>query len=403
MEGEEKLKEIISKIEEETNFETIKEMKVILNKVFGEENNQIIKPTVENIVDELTRYGSLGSLGEALNVYDKEQLQSWLMRSYPHVLNYTIVVYFPEVEITDGKRKHTIKELYVRTIVKPSGLLDPKIFGLRAYLSHKEAINHYVHSHLRAAKPSTMQFSQFCTGEGPINQVMLLLSTKFTIPNFMLFCLHLKNFVAWESRDGRPYMYIENIGVSAEPANPYPELYSATKRKAAITLLKQIKSLNIKPEELYPMFKFSIRKGGIMLVQEKAFELYAGEIMREWNPSRLFGTSSPIQSFLHGIDNAGRVCALRKPNTSISYNRDRVLLTFKENNIKLKIEESNETETQLEKVIPNREITNIFCKELAILLTNSAFTNARAKPGNSRTNISKAPDTSTVHVQTGME
>lgn len=403
MEGEEKLKELISKIEEETNFETIKEMKVILNKVFGEENNQIIKPSVENTIEEVARCSGLGALKEALEVYDKEQIKSWLTRSYPQVLNYTIVVYFPEVEITDGNRKHTIKELYVRAFVKPSGLLDPKIFGLRAYLSHKEAINHYAHSHLRAAKPSAMQFSQFCTGEGPINQVMLLLSTKFTIPNFMLFCLHLKNFVAWESRAGRPYMYIENIGTPAEAPNPYPELYTATKRKAAITLLKQIKSLNIKPEELYPMFKFGIRKGGITLIQERAFELYAGEIMKAWNPSRLFGTNSPIQSFLHGIDNAGRVYPLRRPNTSISYNRDRVLLTFKENNIKLKIEESNETETQLEKVIPNREITNIFCKELSILLTNSAFANARAKSGNSSTNISKAPDTSTVHVQTGME
>lgn len=399
MEGMEKLDEVVSRIEEATDFEVIKEMKTILNKVFGEEYNQIIKPTVEGIKACFTpQYGlDESTLGDALLKLNVGDLQSLIRRCIPGILEYQIIIYFPEIVIKNGKNRHTIKDLYVKSLIRPKGLMVGSIMGVRSTFTMSEAVSNYVHSHLPAQTIPSVSFQPFCTGEGPIAQVISMLNNRFTIPNFMLFCLHLKNYVAWESKEGRPYAYMENIGKNIS-SGANLSLGDPLRRDAAQQIIREMKRyLNTK--SLFQMLVCKVNTMNIEVTVTRAFELWAASRIRTWDPRRLLGSNNPVSLFLSHVDNSGRYypVALEEMST-ITYDREKVLLQFKGKDIKLKIENSHEKDNKSEETVPEEGITLHICEKLSHLLTEAAFSNARVKAGSPRTSESETPVTNTVHV-----
>jgi hypothetical protein len=127
-----------------------------------------------------------------------------------------IYIRFPEITITNSQKgSFHIKELWVNfSVDKEFKVSHPR--GMRSFLTLDEAKAGYFHSHLHCRIPTSPtyppKFDEFCLGSGEINQVLRVLwADGFDKINFMLFCLHLKNMVAWESIEGNPYIQFSSI------------------------------------------------------------------------------------------------------------------------------------------------------------------------------------------------
>lgn len=201
------LEEIAKEMEAQTNIDVFKKMKEILNASFGEDYNQIVRPTVESLSEDL------GYLRDQLNsgsVYTVEILNKHIKSQQ---LGFNILIHFPQVTITNSRKlSHIIRDLYVKFTVRADGKMYPKIEGARTTYSEDEIRANYCHSHLHAVSPSDLSFSPFCLGTGEIVQPLTLLAQKFDDINFTMLCLHLKNYIAWESLEGNPFRHMQNIG-----------------------------------------------------------------------------------------------------------------------------------------------------------------------------------------------
>ena len=128
-----------------------------------------------------------------------------------------IIIHFPEFTIENSNGlQHVIKDLYVKLTNIFNGMSD-NIQGCRATMSNLEWIEGYEHSHLTSGKFDG--FKTFCLGTSGINELITLIKsesfrnkTEEEMKNISVnFCLTIENFVKWESLEGTPYMYIENI------------------------------------------------------------------------------------------------------------------------------------------------------------------------------------------------
>ena len=128
-----------------------------------------------------------------------------------------ITVYYPEVEIeNEHGRKHTIKDVFLRTIVNANGSMGGVFSMVRSTLTPAEAMVGYEHSHkMRLGRNSysisTPSFNNMCTGEGPINRTMSFLNREFSEEKWMLYCYELDKYIHTESISGGPYIRMEQI------------------------------------------------------------------------------------------------------------------------------------------------------------------------------------------------
>lgn len=151
-------------------------------------------------------------------------------------------VKFPEVTLTNTREEsHTIKDLYVgfriKVLPQRNGNLDFEIEndieGFRTQFSREEYESKYTHSHLGTIPKKILKFKShiyeslsgrtlfrywnsniFCTGNGPITRMLLELSTGWDKNLFKLICIHLKQYIAHESIEGGPYIYINQISLN---------------------------------------------------------------------------------------------------------------------------------------------------------------------------------------------
>jgi len=206
-----KIKEYIERKIEDFN-ETIDkkiylEAKDILNKYFGEENNQISKTTYKDVREAiLYEWGDINiPLMNGFNFIQRKQLWE----------SCNVYIRFPELTITNGvSNPHNIKDLWVRFNVNGKFGIS-NLSGTRSFLTYAEALVGYHHSHL-PCRPQTVpeapKFNHFCTGSGEILQSMKILALDGFDPiNFTLFCLHLKNYVVWESLEGVPHITYDSL------------------------------------------------------------------------------------------------------------------------------------------------------------------------------------------------
>lgn len=122
-----------------------------------------------------------------------------------------IIIHFPEIEITDGTNKHTIKDLYVQLEIElKRDYLDLNLYGIRGSVSSKEALSNYGHSHFCGIN---QKFSSFCLGSGPLSNYKTILS-GWNSEDWEYYFILLNDYLKWESIEGTPYRYIANIGKS---------------------------------------------------------------------------------------------------------------------------------------------------------------------------------------------
>lgn len=156
------------------------------------------------------------------------------------------IIYFPEFEITNSRNeKHTITDLYVRIPIRlmdhyrkatpvTSSLFYP-MEGVRGRMTIDEYRSGYSHSHLNVHSYyyhniDTMpgNYTGFCLGEGDIRNCISLLGSSYDPDIFSLLLHELDGYVKWESIEGGPHIYINNIGTSSNGGNTLPNVHTST-------------------------------------------------------------------------------------------------------------------------------------------------------------------------------
>ena len=168
----------------------------------------------------------------------------------------SLITYFPEVTITNDKRKqHLIQGLGMMLKFRdwstwnndndgeyPDDYLAanivPEIHGFRTHKTFIEQLRGYQHSHLPSINYacSPMYPNRFCLGTSDIYDVFTNLEDAITTEDFNMtfemLCVMLRVHAETESLEGGPYMRIEDlIGVSRErwlnvSGNVYDDLVS---------------------------------------------------------------------------------------------------------------------------------------------------------------------------------
>lgn len=129
-----------------------------------------------------------------------------------------IIVYFPEVDISNEKDKHhTIKELYVRTSIKADGRMGRPLMMLRTRYTTDELEVGYKHSHTsRIRSISELSFTDCCLGSAPIRSTATELLSECDLDRWNVYCLQLDQYVGIESLDGGPYVKMGDIGIKID-------------------------------------------------------------------------------------------------------------------------------------------------------------------------------------------
>lgn len=131
-----------------------------------------------------------------------------------------IILRFETINITNSKNRfHLIKDLFVQ--IEFSGrdrLIISNIRGNRLTISKKEYQSNYWHSHLNGNIRDLMSrnfkdtYRSFCTGSGEINAYRMELNEDgISEEKATAFLLQLTTLVSWESIEGTPYKYFQNV------------------------------------------------------------------------------------------------------------------------------------------------------------------------------------------------
>lgn len=146
------------------------------------------------------------------------------------------VIKFERVEIKNSSgNTHQIEDLFVRVPIKQNYFEEHESYkfyidiiqGIRTTLTDVEFHAQYSHSHLSRVAQRTFgtnnhDFSAFCVGQGEINNLTMILNSKANNMNleqatldenvWILFLLHLKGYLSWESLEGGPYITMSSLG-----------------------------------------------------------------------------------------------------------------------------------------------------------------------------------------------
>lgn len=379
MELKDKIEKAIEEELESSNFELITEIKLALNSVYGEQRNQIIKPNYETILNLAKSTGMQDDFMSNLRSYiGIPQIRAYIKSFDNKMFNYQIIIHFPEITITNEKLSHLIRDMYVRLFFRPNCTFFPRIQGMRTTLSEKEFLSHYIHSHLPGLSSSIIEFNDFCTGIGEINQVLALLNTRYRSADFMMLLMHIKNFLEWESKEGRPYMYIENIfsrtGVSL------PNINGGILDKIVNLLISTMKA-KFDPDGLMKMFTFEVTQREIEVNPTLDLEKWIAKEIRSWDLRSLLniGTSDHFLSFRDNEGTYHRVTSDSLP--AISHQKG-TILKFKDKNIEFQVIERSQKNNNEEK-FAHPQITKKTCEELSRKLTEATFTTPGIKSGGS--------------------
>lgn len=362
---EERLQTYIDEADAKLDLEKLKEIKSILNKSFGEDNNQITKPTVESVYKEISAYYGVSNWPE------NEDIIKRIRQSPRKEIKLQITVYIPEFTITNSYgKKHVIRDMYVRFSLHYDFKLEYGLYGARSTLTQYEYAANYQHSHL----PRTINqaFNSFCLGAGEIGQVMTLLRNEYSEVNFTLFCLHIKNYLQWESIEGVPYNRMSNI----LPRGTRPRhIGGSILEEARIDICTALKMLNV--ESLLDLLELTVDETGCHVIVTDKFESYIATMLESTiGPSGVFNKYTAA-CFCYK-DDAGNYHAT---NPTAGIPRAPIdMFIFKGNQIKFKVIKSSETIKRQKYAHPG--ITNYICAALSERLTEILFSTQRARSEN---------------------
>lgn len=381
----EKLEWVISDVEKSTNFEILAEMKAAMNSVYGSDKNQIIKPTVERI---LNSWGS--RITSYINVIDSLNNEELKIR-FESFLYYQAVIHFPEITIKNDYESHKITNIYVRFDIRENGTIKQGLWGVRSSLTEKEYKARYIHSHLHTLDPKSIGFRAFCTGSGEINQVMALLSNKYTSSNFMIFLMHIKNFLEWESSEGTPYIHMSQINRGRIISRGVNTLdFNVCKKIAAELIDSIIEEAGV--EMIMKMLFFTVTQNKITVQASAEMEKYLA--------SKILATGPSMENLIVTKDQNGVYHSLSDQSV-IDPPQGGVVLEFKGKEIKFQI--TDKSEEKVYEKFANPKITEEVCKELSHLLTKTALTTPGIRSGSTFNNITRTPSPSDIPVQQSLD
>lgn len=135
---------------------------------------------------------------------------------YPSTNQRLLTIYFPEITIRNSQnKKHKITEAYVRIVLThENGTLTgfTKLTFSRSHVTYDEACYKYLHSHASSATMESFVFQGMCLGDGDFVTLGSSLNIQID-PESLEFYLHfLRNYLEYENDEGRPYLYMRNIG-----------------------------------------------------------------------------------------------------------------------------------------------------------------------------------------------
>lgn len=375
------LRKVIEKEEQSADIQVFKKIKDILNIQFGEEHNQLVRPTFEAGMKYLADNTNI----DILNGLKNPVFESWLQNELPK--RYSIIIHFPEIEVTNSRKQtHLIRDLYVKIDLNGNGTIHDNMRGVRTTLTKDEALGGYAHSHLPGTSPTHLEFRNFCLGSGEIGQVLSLLRSNFDEVNFAMLCMHIKTYVGWESIEGVPYVRIGNILSRGAVANM--EQYA---NPCAEDLVKDF--LKLTEEEIIELGKFTVSEYGIEIEKTDELEQWLGGKISEYmKKRRVYG-----DNYLAHKDDQGNYFRIDTRNTSVLDHQKTPILTFKGKEVFLKIIESQSTIKR--EIYANPHITEEFCYQLTKILTKQAYDNDGTNWDiDTSESIEQAPEPSSVSV-----
>lgn len=364
----------IKKVERETDMNTLTKMKDILNRTFGEERNQLVKPSLESI----EQYIKCLPPSAVLTWRNSTNLQVMRALRENNLLDYRIIIHFPDVEIKNSRgRTFNIKDLYVSQAVSPAGKLKGPLRGLvTSYFFTQYQIG-YMHSHLQRFDSSTNvgpTFGPFCLGTGEISMVIAVLTAAFDEINFQLFCFHLRNYVHWESLEGTPHIPFSNVRIDTGVP-----LHSRLLPMVASDIAKSIASKLLKKFDNQQMEEF-IQVG----ITQSKIEVKATDKLQILMAQMLSAISDncgqdlkvtcafPYSSVAAHKDSLGKFYPIDRPRVRSIIFPDRPALYFKNKEIRFQTTGS-EPENNDNIVYVNPLITEQFNKQLSAEFTRTAI------------------------------
>lgn len=181
-----------------------------------------------------------------------------------------IKILFPEITITNSNgNSHTIKDLIFAFELRKSDVTNsyyPSEFrGTRATLNEYEWRQGYYHSHLPTIKPTsfhdTLYLNSFCTGSNTeINNVSVGMNEEgYSEELFELFLHTVDTVVSWESLEGNPYKYIDQLTTNTD------RQYNVSNTIHESILISMFNTLKISFEDyvfnyMYINDKFEVKK-----------------------------------------------------------------------------------------------------------------------------------------------
>jgi len=281
------------------------------------------------------------------------------------VLIKNIVIHFPELTITNTKRNsHNIKDLFM---VLPLYINDSRnfirifdLYGFRTTFTYEEIMSRYSHSHLSGNPYDCKQLlnepnifpikAHYCTGSGIINMTLgdVNAAEKFNEDTFSMLLVQMTTMVSWESLEGTPYQYINEISLKVSNNNPdsrityLPDTLNNNGVANVIRRLLRDESTNLNFKD----FPFILKNGRFELKEDKFREAiikacnYSGDLK-----NNIFGIkdeeSGRYISF-SSIKEALSVVKFREPEEQQNY-------LFRDREIELKIIYPETNSDKLEK------------------------------------------------------
>lgn len=128
---------------------------------------------------------------------------------------YTILIHYPELTVKNSKgRSRKITDMYIKIELSPF-LTDAtgsyQLFrGQRTSFTYAEFSSHYDFSHL-SNQPKNSDFGDFCLGSTDFSLLCKTCAIEFNQNLFSLFCYQLEAYLSWESIEGGPYKYLNDV------------------------------------------------------------------------------------------------------------------------------------------------------------------------------------------------
>lgn len=375
----------LEKFSESINKAAYLEAKELLNAYFGEENNQIVRSSVQSVINWM-----IDNFGEVKMSLLTNMRPDHIAKAFNQC---NVYVLFPEVTITNGRgdSKHIIKELWVRFDTDEKFSIN-NLCGARSYLTYGEALVGYRHSHLHSNIPNSHippSFGYFCLGTGEINQVIASININgFNKINFTLFCIALITFVAWESIDGTPYIRYSSVesgrtaissDLGGNNSNNLSPISYSVMNKIANWLKEDIITTDI--STMKSIINISVVNDEVTVIPDEPLEIALATIITfaSTNRMRALGVNTRDSIVCRKLP-TGEYISLDSRNRDRSRIRlpDRSMFKFKDREIFLKIEGLQEATsqnlvTQNQNTYAHPAITTEFCRLLASEFPETCF------------------------------